>query len=376
MTYYLISGEASGDLHGSNLMKALKQADAEARFRFCGGEMMQAVGGELVRHYRDMAYMGFLSVLLHARTLLHILDLCKKDILATRPDVLILIDFPGFNLKIARFVKTHAPEIHVCYYISPKLWAWKQYRIKALRRYVDRMLCILPFETAFYEKLDYKATYVGNPSVDAVGAYLATADDASFRLDNGLPDKPLLALLAGSRKTELKANLPLMLEAAKRLPDYQAVIAGAPGLTADDYRNVVSDTATPIVFGQTYALLHHASAALVTSGTATLETALFRVPQTVCYFIAGGMISNFIFRHFFHVPFISLVNLIAGREIVKELMGGRFTLENVLEELRRITGDQTCRQRMLDGYDDVIASLGYDNASTRAASEILSLVRN
>ena len=288
MKYFLIAGEASGDLHASNLMAALKEKDPEADFRFFGGDLMQAVGGTLVKHYREMAFMGFIPVLLNLRTILNNMKTCQEDIRKYQPDVVILIDYPGFNLKIAKFVKTvlHLP---VYYYISPKIWAWKQYRIKDFRRYVDRMFCILPFETEFFRKLDYSVDYVGNPSVDSVAQYKekqANRPD-TFMADEGLPDKPILALLAGSRRQEIKDNLPTMLEVAAAYPDYQPVIAGAPGLEPEYYKQYIGNHPAKIVFGKTYDLLQHSRAALVTSGTATLETSLFRVPQVVCYYVVA-----------------------------------------------------------------------------------------
>ena len=305
MKYFLIAGEASGDLHASNLMAALKEKDPEADFRFFGGDLMQAVGGTLVKHYREMAFMGFIPVLLNLRTILNNMKTCQEDIRKYQPDVVILIDYPGFNLKIAKFVKTvlHLP---VYYYISPKIWAWKQYRIKDFRRYVDRMFCILPFETEFFRKLDYSVDYVGNPSVDSVAQYKekqANRPD-TFMADERLPDKPILALLAGSRRQEIKDNLPTMLEVAAAYPDYQPVIAGAPGLEPKYYKQYIGNHPAKIVFGKTYDLLQHSRAALVTSGTATLETSLFRVPQVVCYYVVAGPLASFIFRNFFHTKYI------------------------------------------------------------------------
>lgn len=369
MKYYLIAGEASGDLHASNLMTALKAEDPHAEFRFFGGDLMQAAGGTLVKHYREMAYMGVISVVLHTRTILRNMRLCRNDIRAYRPDVVLLVDYPGFNLKIARFVKTTL-RIPVYYYISPKIWAWKKYRIQSFRRYVDRMFCILPFEVDFFKSLDYPVDYVGNPSVDAVAAFREAQRDQpdTFRHDHGLTDQPVLALLAGSRRHEIRQNLPVMLDVAARIPDLQAVVAGAPGLTADDYRDCLCGRAMPkILYGQTYNLLSHASVALVTSGTATLEAALFRVPQVVCYHVSGGRLVNFVFERFFHVPYISLVNLIAGCEVVSELFGAKFSPERIHAELKRIVEDSEDRTRMLEGYDHVIAALGQPGASQKAA---------
>ena len=371
MKYFLIAGEASGDLHASNLMAALKEKDPEADFRFFGGDLMQAVGGTLVKHYKEMAFMGFIPVLLNLRTILNNMKTCQEDIRKYQPDVVILIDYPGFNLKIAKFVKTvlHLP---VYYYISPKIWAWKQYRIKDFRRYVDRMFCILPFETEFFRKLDYSVDYVGNPSVDSVAQYKekqANRPD-TFMADEGLPDKPILALLAGSRRQEIKDNLPTMLEVAAAYPDYQPVIAGAPGLEPEYYKQYIGNHPAKIIFGKTYDLLQHSRAALVTSGTATLETSLFRVPQVVCYYVVAGPLASFIFRNFFHTKYISLVNLIAGREVVQELFGARFSYQQIHDEVGKILHDTAYRQQMLDGYDEIIQMLGKPGASQRTAELI------
>ena len=377
MKYFLIAGEASGDLHASNLMAALKEKDPEADFRFFGGDLMQAVGGTLVKHYKEMAFMGFIPVLLNLRTILNNMKTCQEDIRKYQPDVVILIDYPGFNLKIAKFVKTvlHLPGY---YYISPKIWAWKQYRIKDFRRYVDRMFCILPFETEFFRKLDYSVDYVGNPSVDSVAQYKekqANRPD-TFMADEGLPDKPILALLAGSRRQEIKDNLPTMLEVAAAYPDYQPVIAGAPGLEPKYYKQYIGNHPAKIVFGKTYDLLQHSRAALVTSGTATLETSLFRVPQVVCYYVVAGPLASFIFRNFFHTKYISLVNLIAGREVVQELFGARFSYQQIHDELGKILHDTAYRQQMLDGYDEIIQMLGKPGASQRTAELIYQSLKH
>ena len=392
MKYYLIAGEASGDLHASNLMVALKLEDTDADFRFFGGDMMQAVGGTLVKHYRDTAYMRVIPVLLHIRTILRSMQICRNDIRAYHPDVVILVDYPGFNLKMAKFVNTQL-KIPVYYYISPKIWAWKKYRIRSFRSYVNRMFCILPFEVDFFKSLNYPVDYVGNPSVDSVADFWNDEDTNpdDFRKTNGLSEKPILAILSGSRKTEIRQNLPTMLAVAERFPDYQPVIAGAPGLTLNDYKKAtvgkiglkqddyhgiaVDHKEIRIVFGQTYRILSAASYALVTSGTATLETALFRVPQVVCYYYAGGKIINFIFRHFFHIPYISLVNLIAGSEVVQEFFGANFSFQNIHAELSRIIHDDAYKTQMLEGYDRVIAAAGKPGAANTAAQLIRSSLR-
>ncbi|OUO55466.1 lipid-A-disaccharide synthase [Parabacteroides sp. An277] len=376
MKYYLIAGEASGDLHASNLMRALQAEDAEADFRFLGGDLMQSVGGTLVKHYREMAFMGFIPVLMNLRTILRNMKLCQEDIRQYAPDVVILVDYPGFNLKMAKFVKTvlHLP---VHYYISPKIWAWKQYRIKAFRKYVDYIYSILPFEPAFFRKLNYEVDYVGNPSLDSVAGYQARAvDRVHFLRTNQLEDKPILALVAGSRRQEIRDNLPTMLRVAARFPQFQAVIAGAPGIHPDEYKPFLGGNQAKVLFGQTYPLLQHSAVALVTSGTATLETALFRVPQVVCYYVKGGRLVNFVFRHFFHTPYISLVNLIAGREVVQELFGARFSEKNITEELERILTDKAYCMRLLEGYETMLQQLGKPGASARAASLIVHRLRS
>lgn len=377
MKYFLIAGEASGDLHASNLMAALKNEDAQAEFRFFGGDLMQAVGGTLLKHYREMAFMGIIPVVLHLRTILRNMKTCEKGIERFHPDVVILVDYPGFNLKIARYVKTKL-RLPVYYYISPKIWAWKQYRIKDFRRYVDRMFCILPFEVAFFQQLHYSVDYVGNPCVDAVDAFRQkqSAHPDSFRKDEELDNRPILALLAGSRRQEIKDNLPTMLAVAAAYPNHQAVIAGAPGIERAFYRKYMGDSVCKIVFDKTYSLLQHSNAALVTSGTATLETALFRIPQVVCYYVKAGKVASFIFRHFFHTKYISLVNLIAGREIVQELFGARFSYREIHDELGRILNDADYRNRMIAGYDSIIRLLGQPGASQRAARLIYTSLRH
>lgn len=373
MKYFLIAGEASGDLHASNLMAALRKVDKESDFRFLGGDLMQAIGGTLVKHYKEMAYMGFIPVIMHLKTILKNMKTCKENIRQYRPDVVILIDYPSFNLKIAQFVKKEL-NLPVYYYISPKIWAWKKYRIKAIRRYVDRMFCILPFETDFYNKLQYNVDYVGNPSVDAIAQFKASQiqHPNHFIEEEKLNDKPILALLAGSRKQELKDNLPTMLEVASLYPELQTIIAGAPGLEAKDYENYIANRDIKIIFGQTYQLLQHSKAALVTSGTATLEAALLCVPQVVCYYVIWGKMASFIFQHFFHIPYISLVNLIGQKTIVQELFGNRFSKEQIHEELERILHDSSYRNSMLNEYNNIIRILGNEGASDRAATLIFN----
>lgn len=375
MKYYLIVGEASGDLHASNLMRALQHEDPQAEFRFFGGDLMKAVGGTCVKHYRELAYMGFIPVLLHLRTIFRNMDFCKKDVEAWQPDVLILVDYPGFNLKIAEYIKRHT-QIPVYYYISPKIWAWKEYRIKNIKRDVDELFSILPFEVDFFKKHQYPIHYVGNPCVDAVDDFRRKGQEtfSEFVTANGLEDKPIIALLAGSRRQEIKDNLTRMIEAARSFPQYQFVVAGAPGIEPDFCKRYI-DSSTKIVFGQTYRLLQQAEAALVTSGTATLETALFRVPQVVCYYISAGKLVSFLRRHILKVKYISLVNLIADREVVTELVADGMTVSNIKKELAKIISGGNGRSRMLSEYDRLIGILGEPGASERAAAQITALLK-
>ncbi len=375
MKYYLIVGEASGDLHASNLMRALQHEDPQAEFRFFGGDLMKAVGGTCVKHYRELAYMGFIPVLLHLRTIFRNMDFCKKDVEAWQPDVLILVDYPGFNLKIAEYIKRHT-QIPVYYYISPKIWAWKEYRIKNIKRDVDELFSILPFEVDFFKKHQYPIHYVGNPCVDAVDDFRRKGQEtfSEFVAANGLEDKPIIALLAGSRRQEIKDNLTRMIEAARSFPQYQFVVAGAPGIEPDFYKRYI-DSSTKIVFGQTYRLLQQAEAALVTSGTATLETALFRVPQVVCYYISVGKLVSFLRRHILKVKYISLVNLIADREVVTELVADGMTVSNIKKELAKIISGGNGRSRMLSEYDRLIGILGEPGASERAAAQITAFLK-
>ena len=378
MKYYLIVGEASGDLHASNLMKSLKASDPTAEFRFFGGDLMTEVGGERVKHYKELAYMGFIPVLLHLRTIFRNMELCKEDIRSWNPDVLILVDYPGFNLKIAEYIKRFT-SIPVYYYISPKIWAWKEYRIKNIKRDVDELFSILPFEVPFFEGHQYPIHYVGNPCVDAVQAYREEHSEAlqDFVSANGLEHKPIIALLAGSRKQEIKDNLPKMLEAAKDfVKDYQLVLAGAPCMDASSYQPYLrEDVPVTIVFGQTYRLLQQSKAALVTSGTATLETALFKVPQVVCYYVAFGKFVSWLRKKILKVKFISLVNLVANREVVRELVADGMTVDNVRNELDALLNDESYRGKMLAEYDRMIEILGPAGASRQAASEIIRLLK-
>ena len=376
MKYYLIVGEASGDLHASNLMKSIKELDKNAEFRFFGGDLMSAVGGTRVKHYRELAYMGFIPVLLHLRTIFANMKLCKKDVEEWKPDALILVDYPGFNLSIAKYIHENT-DIPVYYYISPKIWAWKERRIKNIKRDVDELFSILPFEIDFFEKKhNYRINYVGNPCVDAVDDFKRNKalTREAFLQQNGLSDKPIVALLAGSRKQEIVANLPMMIEAMEKFPGYQSVIAGAPGVDKEFYEPFLNAGAK-IVFGQTYDILNNAHAALVTSGTATLETALFNVPQVVCYAMPMGRLYSWLKKHFLKVKYISLVNLVADSEVVRELVAADMKLQNIVDELAGLLPcDGKKRTAMLGEYSRMMEILGKPGASGRAAEKMVSLL--
>ena len=361
MKYYLIVGEASGDLHASHLMRSLKEIDNEADFRFFGGGLMTAVGGTRVRHYRDLAYMGLIPVLLHLPTILKNMKFCKQDIQSWQPDCVILVDYPGFNLKIAEYVKSRT-NIPVYYYISPKIWAWKEHRIKNIRRDVDELFSILPFEVDFFEKKHhYPIHYVGNPTADEVRSYLASSPPA------GGEDKPIIALLAGSRRQEIKDNLPTMIEAVRPLmTDYRVILAGAPGIDADYYAAFIKGSGVEVVYNETYPLLAKAHAALVTSGTATLEAALFNVPQVVCYKLPLPKIAPYVRKRLIKVKYVSLVNLIADREVVTEVLDETYTVAHIRHELERILSGPD-RDLMLEGYAEVSRRLGSQKAPDNAA---------
>ena len=417
MKYYLIVGEASGDLHASHLMRALKKEDPEAEFRFFGGDLMAAEGGTLVRHYRELAYMGFVPVLMHLPTILKAQKAVVKDIRQWQPNVVILVDYPGFNLRVAKNLSrreergkrrenssvrgekgnlsplTPHPSPQIYYYISPKIWAWKEWRIKSIRRYVDEMFSILPFEVDFYEnKHHYPIHYVGNPTADEVREFMkinnrgceGTVVRGGEKCDeaNLLPSHPrtlappkTIALLAGSRRQEIKDNLPTMLKAASVYPTYQLVVAGAPGIEASYYEPFLREYKVDIVFGQTYDLLSKATMAIVTSGTATLETALFGVPQVVCYKTPVPKLIRFAFNHIIKCKYISLVNLIADEEVVPELMADRFSVKEIRKELRRLQPHKKARERMLQGYERVRQALGDRKAPEEAARIMVSLLR-
>jgi lipid-A-disaccharide synthase len=364
MKYYLVAGEASGDLHGANLMKALKELDDKAEFRFFGGDLMQAEGGTLVKHYADMAFMGFVEVLINLNTILKNLSLCKKDILAYQPDVLVLIDFPGFNLKIAEFAK--AQGLLVCYYISPKVWAWNQKRVLKIKKIVDHLFCILPFEVNFYKGWGMEIDYVGNPLLDAVDAF---KPDPDFIAKNNLTDKKIVALLPGSRKQEISRLLPDMIAVTKEFSSYQFVIAGAPSFNAGYYQQYLQGKSIPVIFNATYDLLNIAEAAVVASGTANLETALFNVPQVVVY--KGNAITIGIARILIKIRFISLVNLIMDNETVKELIQEDCNPPRITAELDRLLNDTIYRQKMLTDYDKLDEKMGTPGASAKTAALIV-----
>lgn len=377
MKYYLIAGEASGDLHASHLMAELKRQDSQAKFRYYGGDLMQEQGGQLVQHYRQLAYMGFIPVLMHLRTILRGMKRCRQDILNWQPDVLILVDYPGFNLRVARHIRRHS-RIPIYYYIAPKIWAWKEHRIHAIRRDVNQIFSILPFEVDYFEKKHhYPVHYVGNPSVDEVDAFLRRdpKNEESFRHDTGLDSRPLIALLAGSRKQEIQNNLGRMLEAASiYTQDYQLVIAAAPGIPDDYYQQWTGIIPATIVRNQTFRLLQHSTAALVTSGTATLETALFGIPQVVCYYMRAGRLASLGKKLFLRVPYISLVNLIASRLVVPELVAEQMNVDNIREHLAVILPGGRARAAQMAGYAHMQSLLGEAGAPQRAAQLMINLL--
>lgn len=365
MKYYIIAGEASGDLHGSNLMKALKQKDPQAEFRFWGGDLMQKQGGTLVKHYRDLAFMGFLEVAKNLKTILNNIKFCKADIKNNKPDVLILVDYPGFNLRIAKFAKLLG--IKVIYYISPQLWAWKEGRVEIIKKYVDEMMVILPFEEDFYKKHQVKSHFVGHPLLDEI-AHLQPVNIEKFRRENHLNEKEIIALLPGSRKQEVEKMLAMMLSVRPYFKDYQFVIAGAPSLDKEFYQKYVDEN-VHFVSNKTYDLLRCSKAALVTSGTATLETALLDIPEVVCY--RGSNISYAIAKRLIkNIKYISLVNLIMDREVVKELIQNELNLDNLVTELNKILEGKG-RENMLSDYAVLREKLGGIGASENAAEVIL-----
>lgn len=375
----MIVGEASGDLHASRLMRSLRQYDAKAEFRFFGGDLMKAEGGTLVRHYRDLAYMGFIPVLLHLPTIFKNMSFCKRDIVEWKADVVILVDYPGFNLDIAKFLHKNT-SIPVYYYISPKIWAWKEWRVKSIKRDVSEMFSILPFEVAFYERRHhYPIHYVGNPTAEEVRTFKDGYSETKegFCRRNGLElSKPIIALLAGSRKQEIKDNLPAMLASVKAVAaDYQCVLACAPSIDDSYYRKVIGQGSVLMVHDDTYPLLAHSTAALVTSGTATLETALFDVPQVVCYETPLPKIIRWGFNHVIKCDYISLVNLVADKEVVPELFADRFSVDNIKRHLLALLPGTADREKMLAGYEIVRQRLGTESAPDNAARVMVDLLK-
>lgn len=371
MKYYIISGEASGDLHGSNLMKNIKIQDPEAEFRFWGGDLMQEQGGTLVKHYRDLAFMGFAEVIMNLRTILGNISFCKKDIQAYQPDAVILIDYPGFNLRVAEFVKSLG--IKVYYYISPQIWAWKTGRVHTIKKFVDRMFVILPFEKDFYAKYDFDVDFVGHPLLDAM-QNLPEINSEEFKTKNQLDHRKIIALLPGSRKQEIRVKLPIMLSVVKDYPDFQFIVAGAPSMEESFYKEVANGTEMKIVFVQTYDLLRNSEAALVTSGTATLETALLNTPEVVCY--KGSRISYEIGKRVVkHIQYISLVNLIMDKEVVKELIQQELNYTNLKKELDLVLNSPK-RQEILSDYAELRKKLGGAGASARTAEMMVTDLKN
>lgn len=371
MKYYLIVGEASGDLHASRLMSSLKKVDEFAEFRFFGGDLMAAEGGTRVKHYKELAYMGFVPVLLHLGTIFSNMKMCKDDIVKWKPDVVILVDYPGFNLNIAKFLKKNT-NIPAYYYISPKIWAWKEWRIRSIRRDIAEMFSILPFEVPFYEKKHhYPIHYVGNPTAQEVNEFRVGYQQPfeEFCTENQLDiHRPILALLAGSRLQEIKDNLPAMIEVAERFEDFQMVLAGAPSIEDKYYEQFVKGTPVKMVHNKTYQLLSHSTAALVTSGTATLETALFNVPQVVCYETPLPRLVRFAFDHIMSCKYISLVNLIADKEVVQEMFADRFKIDAIADQLYQLLPGKEGRERMLAEYQVVRERLGNQMAPDEAAT--------
>ena len=368
MKYYIIAGEASGDLHAGNLMKAMRKKDASVDFRFWGGDHMTAVAGSPVKHIKELAFMGFIEVVANLRTILGNIKFCKNDILAYQPDAIILVDYPGFNLRIAEWAK--AQGIKVFYYISPQVWAWKQKRVHKIKKVVDQMFVILPFEKAFYAKFGMEVEFVGHPLLDAIDNYQAQLENVDLRKKHQLDERPIIALLPGSRIQEVKKKLPIMLNSIVDREKFQLIIAGAPSLEVDFYNQFTDGQSNiRIIHGATYDILSLATAALVTSGTATLETALFKVPQVVCY--KGSPISYAIAKQLVKIDFISLVNLILDREAVKELIQSECTTQNIQHELTLILPEGKKRAKMLADYDKLIELLGKGGASDRVAELIL-----
>lgn len=369
MKYYIISGEASGDLHASNLVKEIKKLDTNASFRGWGGDMMQHQGVEIVKHYRELAFMGFTEVLMNISTILDNIKFCKSDIVSFKPDVVIMVDYPGFNLRIAPFLKQQG--IKVFYYISPQVWAWKESRVRKIKDCVDKMFVILPFEKEFYKKHNYEVDFVGHPLLDAI---MNSKKEEGFCQKNNLENqKPIVAILPGSRKQEIKTMLPVMLNVAIKNHDFQFVVAGAPSVDKKFYSDIIGNAGVKLISGDTYQLLLHSEAAMVTSGTATLETALLNVPQVVCY--KGGGISYMIAKSLVKIKFISLVNLILDKEVVKELIQTTFNENNLSEELNKLLYDKDVINKIKNEYANLKNVLGGSGASAKTAQLMINYLK-
>jgi lipid-A-disaccharide synthase len=370
MKYYVLAGEASGDLHASNLIKEISLLDRQAQFRGFGGDLMEKAGMTVLKHYRELAFMGLVPVILNIRTIKKNFRFCEQDLLAFSPDVLILVDYPGFNLRMAKFAKAHG--IRTFYYISPKIWAWKEGRVHKVKAYIDEMFAILPFEAGFYKKYNYPVNYVGNPLLDAILEKKTAPDFPRFFAENQLSEKLVLALLPGSRKGEISVLLPTMLEAAAQFPEFQCVIAGAPNMGPEFYQPFMKGSQVPVLWGKTYEILIHSRAAIVSSGTATLEAAILNVPQVVVYQLTPNWLFKYLKKFFLKTRWVSLVNIILGREAVSELIQSDFTLKNVVSELKKILDDPGNEKRMLADYKDMMIKLGEPGASKRAATLMVS----
>lgn len=365
MRYYILAGEASGDLHASNLIAEIKKIDQAAVFRGFGGDLMEKAGMTVLKHYRDMAFMGLVPVIMNIRTIQKNFRFCETDLLQFKPDVLILVDYPGFNLRMAKFAKAHG--IRTFYYISPKIWAWKQERVHKVKAFVDEMFTILPFEGEFYRKFDYPVNYVGNPLLDAILEKKTAPDHDKFFAENELPDKPVLAVLPGSRKGEISVLLPTMLKAAAQFPEFQCVIAGAPNMEIEFYKPFMGESNVPVIWGKTYEILIHSRVAIVASGTATLETGILNVPQVVVYQLTPNWLFQFFRTYFLTSKWVSLVNIILGKEAVQELIQSDFKLDKIVAELKRIVYDPEYEKRMLADYQEMMIKLGEPGASKRTA---------
>lgn len=374
MKYYVLAGEASGDLHASNLIKEISKIDLQAQFRGFGGDLMENAGMTVLKHYRDLAFMGLVPVIMNIRTIKKNFHFCETDLLAFQPDVLILVDYPGFNLRMAKFAKAHG--IRTFYYISPKIWAWKKRRVYRVKAFVDELFAIFPFEADFYKQFDYPVNYVGNPLLDAILEKKPETDFPKFYAENSLSEKPVLALLPGSRRGEISVLLPTMLKAAEQFPEFQCVIAGAPNIQEEYYRQYMADSVVPVIWNKTYEILVHSKVAIVSSGTATLETAILNVPQVVVYQLTPNWLFKYLKKFFLKSKWVSLVNIILGREAVTELIQSDFTLKNVVNELRKIIQNPENEKRMLDDYREMRAKLGEPGASKRAAELMVKKLKS